>query len=520
MKRITALLLIFGLFCGLLSGCGQEEKAYVPTGDALFMEGDDLEAYLGETDEEPQQLSLVYYPDRSMNPLIGTNYTNRALFSLIYQGLFSTNSDYEPVPILCRAFQISPSNMVHTFYLEEDATFSDGSRVLPEDVLATYEAARESEYYGGRFTYIDSISLAEDGGIVFTLTTPYENLPLLLDIPIIKAGELEADFPLGSGPYIFSNSLSGPHLRINLNWWCDVDLPVTAESVPLVKASSPSQIRDEFEFYDVGLVCADPLSDNYADFRCDYELWDVDNGVFLYIGCNILYSDYFKDTDVLRRYLTYAIDRASIVENYYRGYAQASTLAASPSSPYYSTSLAEQYAYDPNTFMNAISNFPKQEEPLTLLVNSDDSARVKTARAIAEHLTDLGLETVTDESSTLVFRAKVEACNYDIYLGMTKLPPNMDLSEFFRPWGELSWGGITSPTLQDLCKEALANHGNYYNLLQKVADDGRIVPILFGCYEIFATRGLLTNLTPARDNIFFYSLGKTMDGIQIATEYN
>ena len=87
----------------------------------------------------------------------------------------------------------------------------------------------------------------------------------------------------------------------------------------------------------------------------------------------------------------------------------------------------------------------------------------------------------------------------------------MDLSPFFSSSGSLSFGKISDAAIYALCKEALANHGNYYTLHQTVMNDGRLCPILFRSYAVYATRGLLTELTPARDNIFFYSLGKTMD---------
>ena len=35
----------------------------------------------------------------------------------------------------------------------------------------------------------------------------------------------------------------------------------------------------------------------------------------------------------------------------------------------------------------------------------------------------------------------------------------------------------------------------------------------------YAERGLFDNLAPARDNAFFYSMGKTLMGIQIDTVY-
>jgi hypothetical protein len=46
-------------------------------------------------------------------------------------------------------------------------------------------------------------------------------------------------------------------------------------------------------------------------------------------------------------------------------------------------------------------------------------------------------------------------------------------------------------------------------------NDGRLVPILVRSYAVYAIRGLLTGLTPARDNIFYYSLGKTMSGAKV-----
>jgi hypothetical protein len=48
-----------------------------------------------------------------------------------------------------------------------------------------------------------------------------------------------------------------------------------------------------------------------------------------------------------------------------------------------------------------------------------------------------------------------------------------------------------------------------------VADDGRLCPILFRSYAVYAKRGLVSDLTPARDNVFFYHLGKTADDVLI-----
>ena len=230
MKKIVSLLLCFSLVVSILSGCGGNEDAYVPTGDALVMEGQDPDSIGPQQEEVIQEFSLAYYPDRPMNPLKCNDFTNRTLFSLLYQGLFSTDSKYQSTPILCKQYQVSPDNKTWTFYIE-NATFSDGSRLTLEDVLATYQAAKESAYYGGRFTHIAEIALSEKGGITFYLDTPFENLPILLDIPIIKASQLEEAAPLGTGPYVLENNVMGMRLRRRTNWWCSAKMSVYLLSV-------------------------------------------------------------------------------------------------------------------------------------------------------------------------------------------------------------------------------------------------------------------------------------------------
>jgi hypothetical protein len=124
-----------------------------------------------------------------------------------------------------------------------------------------------------------------------------------------------------------------------------------------------------------------------------------------------------------------------------------------------------------------------------------------------------------EEHSTARFRQEIYNANYDLYLGMTKLSVNMDLSPFFAPYGNLSRNGIADEILYSLCLESLANQGNYYNLHKAVADDARIIPIAFYGYEVYATRGLMTDLNPSRDNVFAYSLGKTMESIKTPAQY-
>ena len=111
MKRLIALLLCFAGVLSLFSGCGKtQEEAYVPTGDALLMEDEEVPTEPDELAEET--MILAYYPNRSMNPIIAMNFSNRVLFSLMYQGLFAYNSNNETTPILCSRYRVNSNNTI------------------------------------------------------------------------------------------------------------------------------------------------------------------------------------------------------------------------------------------------------------------------------------------------------------------------------------------------------------------------------------------------------------------------
>ncbi len=503
MKRWICLLLCLCLTGALFAGCTGEED-YVPTGDGLG----EAEAPTDGEDLPEQGLVLTYYKEKTLNPILCDDYTNRALLSLLYQSLFTVDSDYNVEPQLCKSYRISEDMKTYTFYLE-DATFSDGKTVTAADVVASYDAARESDVYGGRFTHISSVKKSEDGGITFTVDTPMENLPLLLTVPIIRAKEVKSKRPVGSGPYILDESGSAPCLRLRDNWWCQAKMPVSPPVITLLTAVSNPQIRDNFQFGGLNVVCADPGSDRYADYRCDYELWSCENGIFLFLACSAD-SPVFSNQAV-RVALTHAIDRDTITQKHYRDFAQAATLPASPQFPHYSQALAAKYGYEPKKFTKAVKDEGFVGAEVTLLVNSGDSLRTRVAREIAQALTESGLKVTVSELAGSKYQNAVRNRAYDLYLGQTVLSPNMDLSAFFHTYGSLSFGGVNNVSAYALCKEALANYGNYYSLYKFVMENGLLCPVLTRSYGIYGTRGVASELTPARDNVFYYSLGKTME---------
>lgn len=510
MKRLISILLCLVLV-GSLAGCGEayDPQSYVPTGDALEGEIVVEDTDLAEEEEQQEQtMALAYYPDRSMNPLEATDFTNRALMSLLYQGLFAVNENYEVIPILCKSYTVSADMMTYEFTLDPKATFSDGTPVKAEDVVTSLLASMQTDYYSGRLRHVDLIAATATDKVQILLSQAYENLPVLLDIPIVKEKQIVDPYPLGTGPYVIGRTTSGVFLFRRSNWWCNSDdLLITADRIDLIKADSTTTIRDAFEFGEVGVVCTDPGSDRYVEYRCDYELWNCETGIFVYLGVN-RDSFLFQDRS-LRQALSKGIDRSFLVDHFYQGFATAAELPASPNSPFYSAALAQKYAYDADAYQKAMSSV--KGHTVRLLVNQSDSFRVRVAQEISRMLSTTGLIVEVVSVSSGDYRVLLAQGEYDLYLGQTKLSPNMNLTPFFSSGGELNYGGIDDVGIYTLCLQALENQGNYYDLHKAIMDDGYLCPVVFRSYAVYAARGLVTNLNPARDNLFCYSIGRTLE---------
>jgi len=322
--------------------------------------------------------------------------------------------------------------------------------------------------------------------------------------------------PLGTGPYRLDSTAAGQRLVRRTEWWSDAALPVNASSITLVSETDPAAIRDDFELGRIQVSCADPGDRNYAPYRSDYELWDCENGEFLYLTCNT--DSWLFETPAIRSVLTHAIDREAIVDEFYDGFAHAATLAASPLSPYYDTMMAARYEYDPEIFNQRVAEANVAYNTITLLVNGADPQRIQIAKRIEAMLELSGLYVEIETWTGADYRYKLNIGDFDLHLGKTKISATMDLTSFFSSGGALSFGGMTNTAMNSLCKDALANRGNYYNLLQEIAEEGTLIPILFGSYAVYCQRGMVTNLSPSRDNVFYYNLGISMEEILLDAE--
>ena len=515
MKRMFCLLLSLTL---LLSACGTG-PAKTETGAAepettTAAENEVIAVTEPSSNlEKPKDFGLVYVPAYGFNPYSCTCITNRPVLSLVYEGLFVLSGRFEAEPVLCDSFAVSEDGKHYVFTICADAVFSDGSPVTAADAAASLEAARDSAYYGTRFSRVAAIEAKDQKTLLITLYSPYENLPLLLDVPIVQASTVQENRPIGSGPYVFASDA----LVRSRSWWQDRSAPVEYSRITLSAARNPTEIRDSFEFGATSLVCADLNSPTAVGYRCDFELWDCPTTTMQYIGFNCA-AGMFVNRE-FRAGVTHIIDRSAITTSIFKGFAKAACLPCSPESRLYDQNLAEAYQYDRIAFSAAKAKANISPDYVgTLLVCSADPKRVETAHRIAEMLSEAGVRIEVSSVDYETYQYRLLAGQFDCFIGETRLSASFDLSEFFKPYGALSYGGIQSGAMTELCAAALENSGNCYDLYRNVMEQGYFCPLLFKSYAVMANRGAISSLQPAVDNVFHLSGGRTLSDASTSYE--
>lgn len=502
MKKLIAMLLALALF---LCACASKGTP-VPTTTAT--EATETTQMTEETQETPQKreetdgFGLSYLPTYGLNPFSCYVTINRALFGLLYQGLFTVNHQFRAEPVLCESFKMYDEGRSYVFTIDPTAKFSDGSRVTAADVEASIEEARNCGIYMERLSHIAYYTTQEDGTFFIQLDTPYENLPLMLDIPIVKASTVKNPFPIGSGPYV----IAGQSLVRSKNWNGLAAPAIDLDTIRLSSCTNSGDLRDDFEFGSTDLIYCDPNAPTSVGYRCDYEVWEAPTTILHYIGFN-LYSGYFAN-DSLRRAVTYAIDREDIASKIYGGFALPSALPCSPYSDLCDPKLADSYSYSPASYTAGLKESrvliseEYENHQGIFLVCSDDRTRVAAAEYIAQVLNESGLRLTVSAVDHDTYMKELEKGDFDLYYGETRLTANFDLTEFFSKYGNLMYGSIKDSELVDLCYSAMGNTGKYVELSARIMDRAPICPVVFKSYAIYVTRGKLTNVTPSADNVF------------------
>ena len=483
----------------LLTGCHAPQQPQTPT----TTPDEQIEII-----PEDIPFRLAVYDRYSLHPILAGNRANLALSPLLYEPLFALNAAFEAENVLCQRSAVSEDGLVWTLTLQQNVTFSDGTPLTGEIVAAALNTARQTgSRYASRLNGITAVS-GEGLTVVITLSAPNGALPALLDIPIPKDN---SDRPLGTGCYVLTNQDGDLSLTARTDHWQNKTLPTT--NIPLKSVSKSDELILSFESGDVALVDVDLMGTNSLGYSGSYETWDYSTTSMLYLGFNTA-SGLCRDVRV-RRALALAIDRESIAQVDFARHALPSALPVHPNSPLYDRSLAAELAYDPEELMAQLTDLKLEGRNLTLLVNSENTARVAAAERIADQLRSTGLKITLEKPAFEDYLLALEQGRFDLYLGEVVLTADFDLSSLLLPGAGLNYGRWSDTAVAPLLSLYQTSEGTQRSINARVlyghlAQEVPIAPICFknGC--VLTRWGRLSGLEPVRGNVFYHLEGWTI----------
>jgi len=178
----------------------------------------------------------------SLNPFIIKGVTPGNLREYVYESLMARGSD-EPFTLyglIAESVEVPEDRSSISFHLRQQARFSDGAPITPEDVLFSHAVLKEKgwPYHRSHYSKVTRAEKIGPHSVRFTFAAAGDReIPLILALmPILPRHKLDAETfdrttlepPLGSGPYLVTRVDVGRSLtyRRNPDWWAR-DLPVS-----------------------------------------------------------------------------------------------------------------------------------------------------------------------------------------------------------------------------------------------------------------------------------------------------
>jgi peptide/nickel transport system substrate-binding protein len=154
-------------------------------------------------------------------------------WQLVYEGLVRADADGKIVPVLASKWTVDSSQTTYEFTLRDGVKFSDGSAVVADDVVASFQrlVERGLPYAKDRFKSLESVTKVNDTTVRFKLKQPDAGFMLNLGSPfvvgsaILSAKWLQSNDPklamMGTGPFQMVSYTPNTQLALkrNDNYW-------------------------------------------------------------------------------------------------------------------------------------------------------------------------------------------------------------------------------------------------------------------------------------------------------------
>ena len=538
-RKIFALLLaaatLFSLAACGEAAAGPEATPEPATDDgAATVSGQTLT--FGDAADSVFSLSLDY--EESLNPVKTQSTLNQLVDCLVYDRLFEVDENFNVTSRVLSDWYYSKnedSAGVWVLRVKDGIQMHDGSTLTAQDVAYSVSCIFTSEKHKNLQMQIGRVYSSAFNGEVYLATEGADNaqLPQRMSIPIIKAGSVGDEIPVGSGPYMYNEDRAA---------LVKFDGYENSESLPLDEVQlrayrGMEELITEFESGLVDLVVNDPTGIYNMGYGGKNEKRVITTTNLHFIGFNS--KSRFFQYDAYRCAMNWIVNRDKIVSDTLDGNAVATVLPIHPNSSLYDTDIASQFSYDPARCLTelerggcrdldadgmlefALSGM-KVDIELNFAVCADNAAKVQEARQIAEDMEAIGLSVNLRELTWKDYLAALRTGYIDADQEEPEIPMDMYLAEvaltgdwniltlISGDWEEdntLNYGGWENSELERLTEAYLGAKDDdraqaVRDWLQLLTTTTVILPVCFETRDVISHLGTISGMSPNQYDIF------------------
>ncbi len=417
---------------------------------------------------------------QNWNPYLTETKFSEDLLALVYPSLAVEMADYHDhpptfAPAIAQSWDFSTNGLDLTFHLRRDLVWSDGEPVTADDVVYTWQA-QTSEDVGwyGAYTkdFIESVEKIDGHTVRFRFSQMYPYRLMDANEGLILPSHAWKDIPfkdwhstswlphvVGAGPFVPVNHV--PQQDITLAANTNYRMGTSANISRVVWRVVPDQLSlmtqllaGEFDF----INSLAPEEAHRIETNPDLRLVDISHRGYTHICWNTSRPE-LADPRV-RRALGMAINRQTVIDTVYRGFARPSmgpilstmwafddTLGPLPYDPQSAAALLSRAGWHDNDGDGTVE---KDGQPLTLelLTNAENHMRQDICMLAARDLRAIGVDATPRTVEWGTFLSRLRDGDFDGAVNRWVEPTQIDLEDVWHTTPE----GLES-----------SNYGRYSN---------------------------------------------------------
>ncbi len=496
MRKILTIILSILLISALFAGCTQAVETPSET---------TAESEVAATTNTDLSLSIASSPS-GYNPYLVNDMIVEQTASLLFSNFIEIDPDFNIDYLIAERVTCSGTSV--TITIRTGLTFADGTAITAEDALQSLLAAKNSATYAARFSNLLEASVSGNN-LILTLSEPDDLFAYLLDIPILKASEVDSTAPTASGQYTYGSD--GTYLFINKYMPFEKEGP---DIIYLVEVSSYDEMISELALGNINYTTlSEEATGESTSISTSENYYKMNDLIFL--GINSAADNPLCNTSEGRVLLSELLDRKELTTSSY--YARASSARGAINSYYPcaldtqiilpesdDTNLAQTMEALGYTYNDETGFFETERgaaASVSLLVNSSNTYKTQLATLIAQEWAEYGIEvTITQEADFAVFLSLLETGKFELYIGEVKLYNNIDLSPLWS--GDASYGINASESLLSAYSAFRADSDTAAAFEEAFASEMPYIPLMWR-NGIVATSRTLSGVSSSLSNPFY-----------------